>query len=99
MDSQGSYVRACKIRGSDSRASTWAARQRKIVVKACGSSQKDRLIPWIDVFGEGADEEDQIDGIDDSDGKLYAYLVSFSTDASNWIVRNASEGNGLEAWR
>ena len=46
-------------------APTWAARQRKIVVKACGSSQRDRFAPWIDVFGTGADEEDQIDGIDD----------------------------------
>ena len=51
-------------------ASTWAARQRKIVVKACGSSQRDRPITWIDVFGEG----DQIDGIDDFVGKHYAYL-------------------------
>ena len=64
------------------------ARQRKIVVKACGSSQRDRFAPWIDVFGIGADEEDQIDGIDDFVGKLYA-----------WIVRNAGEGNGVEAWR
>ena len=29
------------------------ARQRKIVVKACGSSQRDRFAPWIDVFGIG----------------------------------------------
>ena len=42
-----------------------------------------------------ADEEDQIDGIDDIVGKLYAYLVSFATDASNLIVRNAGEGKGL----
>ena len=78
-------------------ALTWAARQRRIVVKACGSSQRNRMIPWIDVFGEGADEEDQIDEIDDFVVKLYAYLVSFSTDAPNRIVQNAGEGNGLEA--
>ena len=36
-------------------ALTWAARQRKIVVKTYGSSQRDRLIPWTDVFGEGAE--------------------------------------------
>ena len=53
------------------------------------------MIPWIDVFGEGADEEDQIDEIDDFVVKLYAYLVSFTTDAANRIVRNS----GLEAWR
>ena len=29
----------------------------------------------------------------------YAYLVSFTTDASNRILRNAGVGNGLEAWR
>ena len=53
------------------------------------------MIPWIDVFGEGADEEDQIDEIDDFVVKLYAYLVSFTTDAANRIVRNRGEGNGL----
>ena len=84
-----------QIRG----ALTWASRQRRIVVKACGSSQRDRLIPWVNVFGEQADEDDQIDGIDDFVGKLYAYLVSFTTDAPNRIVQNAGEGNGLEAWR
>ena len=35
-------------------ALTWASRQRKIVIKGCGPSQRDRLIPWIHVFGEGA---------------------------------------------
>ena len=67
-------------------ALTWASRQRKIVVKGCGLSQRNRFIPWTDVFGEGADEEDQID---DFVGKLHAYLVSFTNDAAN----------GLEAWR
>ena len=55
--------------------------------------------PWIDVFGIGADEENQIDGSHVFVGKFYAYLVSFTTDASNRIVRNAGEGNGLEAWK
>ena len=80
-------------------ALTWAARQRKIVVKTCVASQRDRLVPWITVFGEGANQEERIDEIDDFVGKLYAYLVSFTTDAANRIVRNAGEGNGLEAWR
>ena len=75
-------------------ALTWASRQRKIVVKGCGPSQRDRFIPWIDVFGEGADEEDQID---DFVGKLHAYLVSFTPDAANRIVRDAGEVTGLEA--
>ena len=57
-------------------APLWAARQRRIVVKACVSSQSDDFV-----------------------GKFYAYLVSFTTDAPNRIVRNAGEGNGLEAWR
>ena len=80
-------------------ALSWAARQRKIVVKTCVASQRNRMIPWIDVFGEGADEEDQIDEIDDFVVKLYAYFVSFTSDAANRIVRNSGEGNGLEAWR
>ena len=76
-------------------ALTWASRQRKIVVKGRGLSQRNRMIPWIDVFGEGADEEDQTYDIDDFDGKLYAYFVSYTTDAANRIARNAGE----EAWR
>ena len=55
------------------------------------------MIPWIDVFGEGADEEDQIDEIDDFAGKLHAYFVSFTTDAPNRIVQNSGEGNEMEA--
>ena len=80
-------------------ALTWATEQRKIVVKNCGASQRDRFVPWITVFGEGADQEERIDEIDDFAGNLYAFLVSFSTDAANRIVRNSGEGNGLEAWR
>ena len=75
----------------------WATRQRRIVVMACVQAQSDRFVSWIDVFGEQADETDQIDGIDGFVGKLRVYLVSFTTDAPNWIVRNAGEGNGLEA--
>ena len=37
--------------------------------------------------------------MDDFVGKLYAYIVSFTTDAANRIFWNAGEGNGLEAWR
>ena len=80
-------------------ALTWAARQRKIVVKTCVALQRDRFVPWITVFGEQADEDKQIDEIDDFDGKFYAYLVSFTTDAPNGSVRNSGEGKGLEAWR
>ena len=52
----------------------------------------------ITVFGEQA-AEDEIENIDDFVGKLYAYPVSFTTDAANRIFRNSGEGNGLEAWR
>ena len=79
-------------------ALTWAARQQKIVVKTCVAPQRNRFVPWITVFGEQA-AEDEIENIDDSVGKFYAYLVSFTTDAANRIVRNSGEGNGLEAWR
>ena len=79
-------------------ALTWAARQRKIVVKTCVASQRNRMISWNTVFGEQAGE-DEIENIDDFVGKLYAYLASFTTDTPNRIVRNSGEGNGLEAWR
>ena len=79
-------------------APTWAARQQRIVVKTCVASQRNRMISWITVFGEQAGE-DEIENIDDFVGKFYAYLVSFTTDAANRIVRNSGEGNGLEAWR
>ena len=55
------------------------------------SSQRDRFVPWFDVFGEQADDSDRIDGINDFVGMLHAYLVSFTTDAPNRIVRNAGE--------
>ena len=54
---------------------------------------------WITVFGEQADEDEQIDNIDDFFGKFYAYLVSFTTNAPNRIVRDSGEGNGFKAWR
>ena len=61
-------------------ALTWAARQRKIVVKTCVASQRDRFVPWVTVFGEQGDEDEQIDNIDDFVGKFYAQFVSFTTD-------------------
>ena len=79
-------------------ALTWAARQQRIVVKTYVSSLRNRLVPWVTVFGEQA-AEDEIENIDDFVGKFYAYLVSFTSDAANRIVRNSGEGNGLEAWR
>ena len=77
-------------------APTWAARQQRIVVKTCAASQRSRIISWITVFGEQAGE-DEIENIDAFIGKFYAYLVSFTTDAANRIVRNSGEGNGWEA--
>ena len=79
-------------------ALTWAARQQRIVVKTCAASQRNRMKSWITVFGDRAGEA-EIENIDDCVGKLHAYLVSITTDASNRIVRNSGEGNGLEAWR
>ena len=46
-----------------------------------------RLAGILNVFGEQADEDDQIDAIDDFVGKLCAYLVSFTTDATARRVR------------
>ena len=56
------------------------------------------MISWNTVFGEQAGE-DEIENTDDFVGKLYAYFVSFTTDAANRLVRNSGEGSGLEAWR
>ena len=47
------------------------------------------------MFGVQADE-DEIENVDDFVGKLYTYLVSFTTDAPDRIVRNSGEGNGVE---
>ena len=79
-------------------APTWAARQQRVVVKTCVASQRNRMISWNTVFGDQA-AEDAIENNDDFVGKLYAYLVSFTTDAANRIVRNSGEGNLLEVWR
>ena len=62
-------------------ALTWAARQRRIVVKTCVASQRNRMISWITVFGEQAGE-DEIENIDDFVGQFHAYFVSFTTDAA-----------------
>ena len=43
------------------------------------------MISWNTVFGDQAGE-DEIENIDDFVGKLFAYLVSFTTDAPNRIV-------------
>ena len=80
-------------------AMTWAAGQRRISVTSCLQAQRDRLVPWNDIFGDQAVETDRVAGINDFVGKLHAYLVSFTTEAADWIARNAGEGNGLEAWR
>ena len=66
-------------------ALTWAARQQRIVVKTCVASQRNRMISWITVFGDQVGEGRLC-------WKLYAYLVSFTT---NRIVRNSGEGNGF----
>ena len=66
-------------------ALTWAARQQSIVVKTCVASQRNRMISWNTLFGDQAGE-DEIENIDDFVGKLFAYLVSFTTDAPNRIV-------------
>ena len=80
-------------------ALSWASRQLEIVYKGFVLSQSNPMIPWTDVIGEGADEEDQIDEIDDFVGKFYAHLVFFTKEAANKIVRNEGQGNGLEGWR
>ena len=57
------------------------------------------MYPGSPPLGEQGDEDEQIDDIDDSVGKLYACLVSFTNEAANRIVRNFGDGNGVEARR
>ena len=75
-------------------ALTWAARQQRIVLTTCVGSRRNRMISWITVFGDQAGE-DEIENVDDFVGKLFAYLVSFTTDAPDRIVRNSGAGSGL----
>ena len=76
----------------------WAARQRRIVVST-NDNGNDRMIAWSDEFGDGAIEDNKIIGIEQMITQLYTYLVSFTTGDANRVVRNAGEGQGLEAWR
>ena len=76
----------------------WSARQRRIVVFT-NEMQSERMISWRDVFGEAAPEGDQIIGAEEIVSQLYTYLISFTTADANRVVRNAGEGQGLEAWR
>ena len=72
-------------------ALTLAARQQRIVVKGCGPSQRNRMIPWIYSFGEGSDEEDQIDEIDDFVGKGLRIL--------RVVYNRRSKPNRSKLWR
>ena len=76
----------------------WAARQRRIVVPT-NDMNSERLISWQDAFGESAPELERVAGVDQMVSQLYTYLVSFTTADANRVVRNAGEGQGLEAWR
>ena len=76
----------------------WAARQRRTVVYI-NDMGSERLMAWRDEFGDGAEEDDRIPGIEEMVSQLYTYLVSFTTADANRVVRNAGEGQGLEAWR
>ena len=96
-DTQSAYIHVCKVWGSDS----WCSN--------LGITSTENRCQSLRTFAERPPHtldrclwrrwEDQIDEIDDFVGKLNADLVSFTTNASNQIVRNAGEGNGLEAWR
>ena len=78
------------------KALTWAAKQKKVVVKEKLTSN-DRQVEWGDEFGDSADLADQVEDIDGKVNGVLAYLVSFTTGEANKVVRN-SGSDGLEAW-
>eukprot|EP00971_Amphidinium_carterae_P112545 2228820-Amphidinium_carterae.1 len=77
----------------------WAARQRRTVAST-NESGSSRVVAWLPEFGPDAlEEEDRLPNAERVIVQVYTYLVSFTTGDANRVVRNAGEGQGLEAWR
>ena len=74
----------------------WSKQQRVTIVPR---AFKNYQVGYEDLFGEDADELDRIENLSRKVTSLYAYLTSFTTGTANKVVRNAGDGNGLEAWR
>lgn len=76
---------------------SWAQRQRKVIV-AEAEIGNIRMVGWKAKFGDDAEPEDKVVGVDKIIAGVYAYLVSFTTSEANKVIRNSGT-DGLEAWR
>ena len=85
-----------KFGGDIQKVLVWARKQRKQIAPV---AQDSRQVGFDIEFGDLADANDQVEGLDGKVSGLYAYLTSFTTGDANKVVRNSGEGQGLEAWR
>merc|ERR1712032_1616779 len=76
----------------------WAVRQKKTVVENVKEGST-REVSYEEVFGELAEEEVKVPKLEQRIAQIYTYLVSFTTQEANKVVRNSGQGQGLEAWR
>ena len=79
------------------RALKWATKQRKAIVKTPENEQRE--ISYDLEFGDLAAEFNAIGEPEKVFRNLYTYLISFTSGEANRVVRNAGDGQGLEAWR
>ncbi len=73
----------------------WSKKQWKAIVRQAFTAQQVR---YEREFGHLADAIDQIENLDRKLAGTYLYMMTFTTDEANKIVRN-SEDRPLEAWR
>lgn len=90
---------AAKFGNKLDRALKWAVRQRKTIVADDDGLNKARFVGYEVEFGDMGEDADFIPDHHRVFGHLYAYLISFTSGDANKVVRNAGEGQGLEAWR
>jgi hypothetical protein len=88
------YVKA-KFGPEVKKSMDWSKKQRKEIV---GMAFNDKQVGYEQEFGATADELDRISNLDGKLSGVYVYLMTFTTDNDNKIVRN-SEDRPLEAWR
>ena len=67
----------------------WVSKKKKAIVKGDPGEKEVGYPDWVVRHAEG---EEIIAGI-------YGYLVAFTLEQANKIVRNGGEGRGLECWR
>ena len=77
----------------------WAEQQHKQILEANLYSDA-RVLVWNEVFSDRAHSPAYFkDNAPEVFSALYTLLTAFTEDQPHKMVRNAGDGEGLEAWR